>query len=66
MQGEAGRTITVRHAEVLEDGELCTRPLRTAQATDRLVLSGGVDDFEPTMTTHGFRYAGITRLAGRT
>ena len=64
VQGEAGRTITVRHAEVLEDGELCTRPLRTAQATDRLVLSGGVDDFEPTMTTHGFRYAGITGWPG--
>ena len=63
-QGDAGQTITVRHAEVLEDGELCTRPLRTAQATDRLVLSGGVDDFEPTMTTHGFRYAGITGWPG--
>ncbi|MDR7255138.1 alpha-L-rhamnosidase [Nocardioides sp. BE266] len=64
VQGPAGSTITVRHAEVLEHGELCVRPLRTAQATDRLVLSGGTDVFEPTMTTHGFRYAGVTGWPG--
>ncbi len=64
VRGERGRTITVRHAEVLEDGELCVRPLCTAQATDRLVLSGGTDTFEPTFTTHGFRYAGITGWPG--
>src|SRR5258706_6976830 len=29
--GEAGQTVTLRHAEVLENGELCTRPLRTAK-----------------------------------
>jgi alpha-L-rhamnosidase len=64
VRGERGRTVTVRHAEVLDDGELCVRPLRTAQATDRLVLSGGTDTFEPTFTTHGFRYAGITGWPG--
>ncbi len=64
VQGERGETVTVRHAEVLEDGELCVRPLRTARATDRLVLSGGADAFEPTFTTHGFRYAGITGWPG--
>ena len=64
VQGPEGGTITVRHAEVLEDGELCTRPLRTARATDRLVLSGGEDFFEPSFTTHGFRYAGITGWPG--
>ncbi|MFN2166835.1 MAG: family 78 glycoside hydrolase catalytic domain, partial [Anaerolineae bacterium] len=30
VDGPAGQTITVRHAEVLEEGELCTRPLRHA------------------------------------
>src|SRR5699024_11676132 len=29
-----GTTITLRHAEVLEEGELGTRPLRAAEATD--------------------------------
>ncbi len=60
VRGEAGHEITLRHAEVLEDGELGVRPLRTARATDRFVLSGGDDLFEPTKTFHGFRYAEVT------
>ncbi len=60
--GEAGEEVVVRYAEVLEDGELGVRPLRTAEATDRFVLSGGQDTFEPTFTFHGFRYAEITGL----
>ena len=32
----AGDEVVVRHAEVLEDGELGVRPLRTAKATDTL------------------------------
>lgn len=60
VRGPRGAEIVVRHAEVLEHGELATRPLRSACATDRYVLSGGDDVFEPTLTFHGFRYAGIT------
>src|SRR5690606_12615784 len=43
-QGPAGTTVTVRHAEVLEHGELGTRPLRSARATDEFILSGGADE----------------------
>ena len=64
VQGEAGQAITVRHAEVLEDGELGVRPLRSAKATDTFILSGGRDVFEPTKTFHGFRYAEITGWPG--
>lgn len=64
VQGAEGAEITIRHAEVLEDGELGTRPLRSAKATDRLVLSGGVDTFEPTKTFHGFRYAEVSGWPG--
>ncbi|MDF9277933.1 family 78 glycoside hydrolase catalytic domain [Arthrobacter sp. EH-1B-1] len=60
VQGQRGAVIILRHAEVLEDGELGVRPLRTAQATDTLILSGGQDFFEPTFTFHGFRYAEVT------
>lgn len=56
VRGERGTEITVRHAEVIEDGELGTRPLRQAKATDKFILSGGDDLFEPTLTFHGFRY----------
>ena len=64
VRGEPGTTVTLRHAEVLEDGELGTRPLRTAKATDRFVLSGGDDVFEPTLTFHGFRYVEVDGWPG--
>ncbi len=64
VQGPAGTEITVKHAEVLEHGELGTRPLRTALATDRYILSGDRDEFEPTFTFHGFRYAEISGWPG--
>src|SRR5207342_218014 len=64
VRGPAGSEIRIRHAEVLEDGELGVRPLRDAQATDRFVLSGGDDFFEPTKTFHGFRYAKVTGWPG--
>jgi alpha-L-rhamnosidase len=65
VTGERGRTITLRHAEVLEDGELCTRPLRTALATDRYTLRGGSrETWEPRFTYHGFRYAEIEGWPG--
>jgi len=60
VQGPAGQTITLRHAEVLENGELSTRPLRFAKATDCYTLKGeGVETWEPRFTFHGFRYAEI-------
>ena len=64
VQGPAGTTITLRHAEVLENDELGTRPLRSAKATDRFILSGGDDVFEPTFTFHGFRYVEVDGWPG--
>lgn len=65
VSGEAGQAITLRHAEVLEDGELCTRPLRTAQATDRYILKGaGQETWEPRFTFHGFRYVEVDGWPG--
>ncbi len=60
VRGPAGTTITLRHAEVLEHGELGTRPLRLAEATDRYILRGGEEEpWEPRFTYHGFRYAEV-------
>ncbi len=64
VHGPAGSEIEVRHAEVLDHGELGTAPLRTAKATDRYILSGYDDVFEPTMTFHGFRYAQVDGWPG--
>ncbi|MCB0008579.1 MAG: family 78 glycoside hydrolase catalytic domain [Anaerolineales bacterium] len=65
VQREAGQTITLRHAEVLENEELGTRPLRIAEATDTYTLRGdGVEVWEPRFTFHGFRYAEISGWPG--
>jgi alpha-L-rhamnosidase len=60
VDGPRGSTVTLRHAEVLEHGELGTRPLRNAEATDRYTLGGGgPETWEPCFTFHGFRYAEV-------
>lgn len=65
VEGDPGTTVTLRHAEVLEDGELGTRPLRNAKATDRYTLrGGGPETWEPTFTFHGFRYAEVDGWPG--
>jgi alpha-L-rhamnosidase len=65
LTAEAGTTITIRHAEVLENGELGVRPLRSAQATDRYIArGGGPEEWEPRFTFHGFRYAGVSGWPG--
>jgi alpha-L-rhamnosidase len=62
VRGNAGDTVTVRHAEILDSsGELFTAALRTAKATDSYVLGGdGEATLEPVFTFHGFRYAEVT------
>ena len=65
VRGETGQTVTLRHAEVLENGELGTRPLRHAEATDRYTLrGGGVETYEPFFTFHGFRYVEVEGWPG--
>jgi len=55
-----GRRITVRHAELLDGGELYVANLRRAKATDVYVTSGAETEiFEPRFTVHGFRYVEI-------
>ena len=61
VRGEAGDVVTLRHAEVLEHGELATAPLRAARATDTYTLAGGdTEEWAPRFTFHGFRYAEVT------
>ena len=60
VDGPAGHTIRIRHAEVLQEGKLYTRTLRQAPSVDTLVLDGkGPREWEPRFTFHGFRYAEI-------
>ncbi len=65
VQGPVGQTITLRHAEVLENGEVCVRTLRYAKAIDQYTLKGGgVETWEPRFTFHGFRYAEVSGWPG--
>ncbi|UUU29757.1 glycoside hydrolase family 78 protein [Streptomyces sp. CA-210063] len=60
-----GSEVVVRHAEVLEEGELGTRPLRTAEATDSYLVTGTDGEvLEPSLTFHGFRYAEVSGVPG--
>jgi len=63
-QGAAGTDVKLRFAEILNpDGTLYVDNLRTAKATDHFILAGkGSEEFEPTFTFHGFRYAEISGL----
>ncbi|MGI6128315.1 MAG: family 78 glycoside hydrolase catalytic domain, partial [Planifilum sp.] len=66
VSGEAGETITLRHAEVLNpDGTIYTANLRSAKATDHYTLKGeGEEIYEPHFTFHGFRYVEVTGYSG--
>ncbi|MEU8818790.1 family 78 glycoside hydrolase catalytic domain [Actinoplanes sp. NPDC048796] len=65
VRGGAGGEVVVRHAEVLQDGELGVRPLRTARATDSYIWEGSEEVvLEPNLTFHGFRYAEVTGVDG--
>ncbi|GIE80754.1 hypothetical protein Aph02nite_67040 [Actinoplanes philippinensis] len=66
VSGDAGRTVRIRHAEVLNpDGTVYTANLRTAQATDNYTLAGtGAEVYEPRFTFHGFRYVELSNFPG--
>ncbi|MDW8320663.1 MAG: family 78 glycoside hydrolase catalytic domain [Armatimonadota bacterium] len=66
VKGEAGTTITLKHAEVLfENGLVNQQNLRTARATDTYILKGGgIEVYEPRFTYHGFRYVQVEGYPG--
>nr|WP_275937269.1 alpha-L-rhamnosidase [Streptomyces fulvoviolaceus] len=66
VSGDAGTTVRLRHAEVLNpDGTVYTANLRSAAATDTYTLKGqGEEVYEPRFTFHGFRYVEVTGFPG--
>ncbi|GIK07243.1 hypothetical protein Aspvir_002901 [Aspergillus viridinutans] len=56
----AGSRIRFAHGEVLENVELCVRPLRDAKCTDEVITSGQkLRDWSPGYTFRGFRYVQV-------
>ncbi|WVR06136.1 hypothetical protein IAU60_003166 [Kwoniella sp. DSM 27419] len=61
----SGDKIILTHAEVLENGELGTRPLRVAKCQDTIILGHNpLTNWEPTFTFHGFRYVQVEGWSG--
>ncbi|MGI6315960.1 MAG: family 78 glycoside hydrolase catalytic domain [Christensenellales bacterium] len=63
IRGKAGQTVVFRHAEVLLNGELFVKSLRTAKATATYFCKDGEQTYSPRLTYMGFRYVGITGIA---
>jgi alpha-L-rhamnosidase len=66
VKGNAGATVTIRHAEVLDKyGEFYTENLRAADATAKYTLKGGEEEtYEPRFSFFGFRYVAIDGFPG--
>lgn len=66
VNGSAGTTVTIRHAEVLDKyTEFYTENLRGAEATMRYTLKGsGQEVYEPKFTFFGFRFIAVDGFPG--
>jgi alpha-L-rhamnosidase len=68
VRGPAGSTITLRHAEVLDQqGNLYTENLRAADQITRYILKGlaqADEVFEPYFTFQGFQYVAVEGFPG--
>lgn len=71
VKAEKGTEVTIRHGEMLNDGNngsdgvkgtLYTTNLRSAEATDRYICGGKKETWSPVFTFHGFRYIEITGI----
>lgn len=62
INGTKGQKIVVRHAEILLDGNLCVKSLRTAKATTVYICADGIQEYSPRLTYMGFRYIGISGI----
>jgi alpha-L-rhamnosidase len=59
VSGPRRQKIVFTHTEVLEHGEVATRPLRDCKQKDSLILGEKALDWEPKFTFHGFRYVQV-------
>lgn len=59
LQGSSGQAVTFRHAEVLVNGELFVKSLRTAKATAEYICVDGDQHYSPRLEYMGFRYVGV-------
>jgi alpha-L-rhamnosidase len=66
VNGKAGDTITIDHAEVLDkEGNFYTDNLRAAKSENKYILNGNDEEYlRPHFTFHGFRYIRLKGFHG--
>ena len=60
FNGARGVCVKIRYGEMLADGKLYVKNLRSAANTDVYTLRGKDDVFVPSFSSHGFRYAEVS------
>ena len=67
VRGRRGQKVVLKFAEMLNaDGTVYRDNLRTARATDTYICrGGGVEEWTPRFTFHGFRYVEVTGLESK-
>lgn len=66
INGEAGQTVSLEHGEYLVDGKLCLKnmPFQPEGYVQRdiYICRGGVENYIPRFTYHGFQYVYVTGI----
>jgi alpha-L-rhamnosidase len=65
IDGKRDQKVIFRHSEVLIDGKLFVKSLRTAKATATYICVEGEQTYSPRLTYMGFRYVGISGIDGK-
>lgn len=60
--GKAGRKITIRHGEIVQNDRLYTENLRTAKATLTYICQDGEQEYLPQFTFMGFQYISVSGM----
>ena len=60
--GKAGRKITIRHGEIVQNDRLYTENLRTAKATLTYICRDGEQEYLPQFTFMGFQYISVSGM----
>lgn len=62
IHGKRGQKVVFHHAEVLVDGQLFLKSLRTAKAEATYICTDGEQTYSPRLTYMGFRYVGVSGI----
>ena len=62
IHGKRGQKIVFHHAEVLVDGRLFLKSLRTAKAAATYICTDGEQTYSPRLTYMGFRYVSVSGI----